>query len=102
MTTTQGCNTCNKSTLSLLLLRPSPVAKMRELTLPGAEAVASDAAVMAGLLPARLPTESRFALRLLRAGYVHVYIPIPPAGVKNWLVYRVTEQADLVEQKRIG
>jgi hypothetical protein len=37
-------------------------------------------------------------LRLLRAGYLHVYIESPPPGMKNWLIYRVTEQADLVPQ----
>lgn len=94
-----GCDTCNKSALSLILLRPSPVANMRELTPPGAELVESDEAVMKGLLPARLPTESRFVLRMLRAGYVHVYIESPPAGIKNWLVYRVTKQGDLVGEK---
>lgn len=95
---TKNCDTCNKSTLSLLLLRPSPIAKTGDLVPSGATAVASDDAATAGLLPKRLPTESRFALRLLRAGYVHVYIPSPPPGVKNWLVYRVTEQADLVPE----
>ncbi|MDB5773233.1 MAG: hypothetical protein JWM42_3607, partial [Burkholderia sp.] len=90
------CETCNKSTLSLLLLRPSPIAKRGALVPPGSAAVASDEIAMAGLLPERLPTESRFALRLLRDGYVHVYIASPPPGVKNWLVYRVTDTADLV------
>ncbi|HVK93881.1 MAG TPA: T6SS effector BTH_I2691 family protein [Noviherbaspirillum sp.] len=93
-----NCDTCNKSTLSLLLLRPSPIAKRGELVPPGTSAVISDDAATAGLLPKRLPTESRFALRLLRAGYVHVYIANPPPGMKHWLVYRVTEQADLVPE----
>lgn len=92
------CDACQKSTLSLLLLRPSPVAKTAPLKAAGSDSVASDAAVMSGLLPAKLPTESRFALRLLRAGYVHVYIASPPPGVKKWLVYRVTDQADLVPE----
>jgi len=38
-------------------------------------------------------------LRLLRTGYVHVYIPTPPPGVKNWQVFRVTERADLIAQE---
>lgn len=96
--TPEGCDTCNASVLSLLLLRASPVAKAGPLMPPGAQAVQSDDGLMAGLLPKRLPTESRFALRFLRSGYVHVYIPAPPKGMKNWLVYRVTEQADLVPQ----
>nr|WP_157359696.1 T6SS effector BTH_I2691 family protein [Caldimonas brevitalea] len=53
---------------------------------------------MANLLPERRPSESRFALRLLRRGYVYVYIASPPPGVKNWLVYRVTDQADLLPE----
>lgn len=93
------CEDCDKSTLSLLLLRPSPVAKAGPLKAAGSDLVASDAAVMAGLLPAKTPTESRFALRLLREGYVHLHIPAPPAGVKSWYVYRVSATGDLIEQK---
>ncbi|GAB3541837.1 hypothetical protein GCM10027343_12900 [Noviherbaspirillum agri] len=94
----KNCDTCNKSSLSLLLLRPSPIAKSGALMPPGAASVTSDDAVTVGLLPKRVPTESRFALRLLRAGYVHVYIPNPPPGMRHWLVYRVTDQADLVPE----
>lgn len=93
--TPAGCDTCNKSGLSLLLLRPSPIAKTGPLVPPGSEALQTDTS---GLVPARDLTESRYVLRLLRAGYVHVYIPSPPPGVKEWLVYRVTDNADLVEQ----
>ncbi len=96
MTDTYGCDDCNKSSLSLFLLRPSPVAKLSELAVVDSHVVASDTDLTAGLLPARLPTESRFALRLLRAGYVHVYIAKPAKGAKNWLTYRVTDQADIV------
>jgi hypothetical protein len=98
MATTKGCDVCNKSSLALLLLRPGPVSTDIGLIAPGSRAVAADAAVVSGLLPARTPTESRYVLRLLRAGYVHVYIATPPAGVPNWLVYRVTDQADLVPE----
>lgn len=98
MATTKGCDVCNKSSLSLLLLRPSPVSTNIGLITPGSRAVVTDAALVSGLLPTRSPTESRYALRLLRAGYVHVYIATPPAGVPNWMVYRVTEQADLVPE----
>lgn len=54
--------------------------------------------VVEGLIPTRKPTESRYVLRLLRAGYVHVFIPSPPPGMKNWMVYRVTDGADLIAQ----
>ena len=93
------CEACDKSTLSLLLLRPSPIAKTAPLKASGSDSVASDAAVMAGLLPAKTPTESRFALRLLREGYVYLHIEAPPAGVKSWYVYRVSATGDLIEQK---
>ncbi|GJJ02303.1 hypothetical protein RugamoR64_28410 [Duganella rhizosphaerae] len=98
MVTTTGCDVCNKSSLSLLLLRPSPIANSPLLAAAGAQGVAADPAVLTGMLPNPAPKQSRFALRLLRAGYVHIYLPSPPAGVPNWLVYRVTEQADLVPE----
>jgi hypothetical protein len=101
MSIANGCDTCNKSTLSFLFLRPSPIAKAGQLVPPGSARVISDDALTGGLLPERLPTESRFALRLLRAGYVHVYIPAPPPGMKHWQVYRVTDQADLVSQDSV-
>jgi hypothetical protein len=96
MTKVSGCDVCNKSSLSLLLLRPSPVAIDSRLAVAGSESVLSDVDATAGLLPGRVPTESRFALRLLRPGYVYVHIPRPPAGTKEWLEYRVTEQGDIV------
>lgn len=90
-----GCDACNKSGLSLLLLRPSPIAINGALVPPGTEALQTDTS---GLVPGFELNESRYVLRLLRAGYVHVHIPSPPKGMKEWLVYRVTENADLVEQ----
>ena len=99
MVTTTGCDVCNKSSLSLLLLRPSPIANSPLLAAAVARGVAADPAVLTGMLPSPAPKQSRFALRLLRAGYVHIYLPSPPAGVPNWLVYRVTEQADLVPER---
>ncbi|OFA05505.1 T6SS effector BTH_I2691 family protein [Duganella sp. HH101] len=98
MVTTTGCDVCNKSSLSLLLLRPSPIANSPLLAAAGARGVAADPAVLTGMLPSPAPKQSRFALRLLRAGYVHIFLPSPPAGVPSWLVYRVTEQADLVPE----
>lgn len=94
-TTSAGCDNCNKSGLSLLLLRPSPIAKSGPLVTPGSETLQTDTS---GLVPAHDLKESRYVLRLLRAGYVHVYIPNPPKGVKEWLIYRVTDNADLIEQ----
>lgn len=94
-----GCSTCDKSALSLLLLRPSVVALEKALEPAGADQVKAEDALVAGLTPTRKPTESRYVLRLLRAGYVHVYTPKPPAGVKQWRVFRVTDEADLVPEQ---
>ena len=82
----------------MLLLRPSPIAKDVKLAPAGAQSVSSADSTAEGLVPTRKPTESRYVLRLLRAGYVHVHIPSPPPGVPGWLVYRVTEAADLIAQ----
>jgi hypothetical protein len=89
------CEFCNKSSLSLLLLRPSPVALDSRLKPAGSDAVASDMGLVSDLLPARNPTQSRPVLRLLRAGFVHVYAPNPPKPMPNWLVYQVTDNGDL-------
>lgn len=93
-----GCETCKKASLSLLLLRPSPIARTGLVAPLGVSGIAVEPAVVAGLLPTCKLTESQFVLRLLRQGYVHIYIPNPPAGVREWLVYRVTAEADLVPQ----
>ena len=82
----------------MLLLRPSPIAKDVKLAPAGAQSVSSADSTAEGLVPTRKPTESRYVLRLLRAGYVHVHIPSPPPGVPSWLVYRVTEAAVLIAQ----
>jgi hypothetical protein len=95
---TKGCEACNKSGLSLLLLRPSPIAKDARLAPVGSAAVVDASAVVSGLVPLERPVESRYVLRLLRAGYVHVYIPSPPPGVRAWQVFRVTDAADLIAQ----
>lgn len=92
------CETCTKSSLSLLLLRPSVVAHDKRLAPPGSAQVTTDAAAVQGLVPERAPTESRYVVRLLRAGYVYLYIPSPPKGMKAWQIFRVTDQADLVPQ----
>jgi hypothetical protein len=87
------CKYCQKSELSLLLLRPSPIATHSDLQAPGSAHARADHALVAPFIPGGL-TESRPVLRLLRAGYVHLYIP------KNnqWLVYSVTDRGEVLAQ----
>ena len=73
-TTAQDCKHCQKSSLSLLLLRPSPLANDAKLRPAGADKVTADAALVNPFVPPGL-TQSKPVLRLLRAGYVHLYIP---------------------------
>ena len=91
---TQRCEHCNRSGLSLLLLRPSPVALDRRIAPVASSSIKSAGGLVSGLLPA-MPLQSRTVLRLLRSGFVHVYIPSPPKGVPKWLHFRVSDNADL-------
>src|SRR5690606_3417931 len=80
---------------SLLLVRPSLVSNDPALGVPGAAQVRCEAGLLDGRVPARPAARSRHVLRLLRSGYVHVYLPRPPQGMAPWLVYRITEEADV-------
>jgi hypothetical protein len=98
--TAQDCKHCQKSSLSLLLLRPSPLANDARLRPAGADKVAADAALVSPFVPPGL-TQSKPVLRLLRAGYVHLYIPSRDTGQpkdKPWHTWRVTDEADLLAE----
>ena len=100
MTQFKGCDKCNRSSLSLLLLRPSPVPLDPQVGLGmfGLDKVESDLPLMEGLLPDAKITQSRFALRLLRPGYLHVYYKKPVATAPDWQVFRITSGADLIPE----
>lgn len=87
------CKYCQKSELSLLLLRPSPIATHSDLQAPGSSHARADQALVTPFIPAGL-TESRPVLRLLRAGYVHLYIPKDD----QWFVYSVTDRGEVLAQ----
>ncbi|TBO27689.1 hypothetical protein EYS42_16415 [Aquabacterium lacunae] len=94
------CKHCQKSSLSLLLLRPSPLANDAKLRPAGADKVAADTALVSPFVPAGLQ-QSRPVLRLLRAGYVHLYVPTRDTGQvpsKAWHTWRVTDEGDLLAQ----
>jgi len=99
-TAAQNCKHCQKSSLSLLLLRPSPLANDARLRPTGADKVAADAALVSPFVPPGL-TQSKPVLRLLRAGYVHLYIPSRDSGQAPgtaWHTWRVTDEGDLLAQ----
>lgn len=99
-TAAQNCKHCQKSSLSLLLLRPSPLALDPKLRPAGTAQVAADAALVSPFVPPGL-TQSKPVLRLLRAGYVHLYIPSRDTGqaqTKAWHTWRVTDEGDLLAQ----
>ncbi|HRH18269.1 MAG TPA: T6SS effector BTH_I2691 family protein [Aquabacterium sp.] len=89
--TAKNCSHCHKSSLSLLLLRPSPIATHSDLQAPGSAHTVIDEALVKPFIPDGLK-ESRPVLRLLRAGYVHLHIP----SRDTWLTWRVTDEADLL------
>lgn len=89
--TAKNCSHCHKSSLSLLLLRPSPIATHSDLQAPGSAHTEIDEALVKPFIPDGLK-ESRPVLRLLRAGYVHLHIP----SRDTWLTWRVTDEADLL------
>jgi hypothetical protein len=91
--TAEDCRHCQKSGLSLLLLRPSPIALHSDLQAPGSANARPDPELVAPFTPQGL-TQSRPVLRLLRAGYVHLYIP----KTQQWRSWRVTPQAHLLAQ----
>lgn len=98
--TAQDCKQCQKSSLSLLLLRPSPLANDAKLRPAGADKVAADSALVSPFIPPGL-TQSKPVLRLLRAGYVHLYIPSRDTDQpkdKPWHTWRVTDEADLLAE----
>ncbi|WP_284337751.1 T6SS effector BTH_I2691 family protein [Comamonas sp. NoAH] len=96
--TQSGCDQCNRSGLSLLLLRPSPISQDNRVAPAGAGLVKVDEnTLLAGLIPTGTK-DVRYGLRLLRPGYVHMYIPKPPEGVAHWHVYRISNNADLIAQ----
>lgn len=94
--TAQNCKHCQKSSLSLLLLRPSPLAIDPKLRPAGADKVAAKTELVTPFVPNGLK-QSKPVLRLLRAGYVHLYIPSRDTG-KPWHTWRVTDQADMLAE----
>lgn len=96
--TAQNCKHCQKSSLSLLLLRPSPLAIDPKLRPAGADKVAAKTELVTPFVPNGLK-QSKPVLRLLRAGYVHVHLYIPSRDTgKPWHTWRVTDQADMLAE----
>lgn len=97
---TSPCKRCEKSGLSILLVRPTAVANDPAIAPPGARALETHAGTVSALNRPRLE-KSRHALRLLRRdGYVYLYYPgaRPDGQVSPWSVYKVYDKAALMPQ----
>ncbi|MBJ2159867.1 T6SS effector BTH_I2691 family protein [Variovorax sp. IB41] len=100
MATSSQCRRCDKSGLSILLVRPTAIAKDSAFAPADAGRLLTHDAVVQAL---RLPRieQSRYALRLLRqGGYVYVYYPAgrPQKLRKSWEGYRVSAQGAMLPE----
>lgn len=100
MATSPQCKRCDKSGLSILLVRPTAIAKDDAFAPADANKLLTHDAVIQAL---GLPEikQSRYALRLLRqGGYVYVYYPAgkPKKLRKNWEAYRVSAQGAMLPE----
>jgi hypothetical protein len=89
-----SCTHCEKTCLSFLILRPSPVAKDKALSWRGSEKMTASAQATAAC-PGLTLQHSHLALRLLRQGYLHVYMPQAAAGSAQWRTYHVDDEANM-------
>lgn len=88
-----SCKNCQKTCLSFLPLRPSPVAKDAQLAWHGTSKMPAHAAAKA-VSQGIEPKHSHLVTRLLRWGYLHIYMPKAPTG-KQWRVYHIDNEANL-------
>ncbi|SEK16667.1 MULTISPECIES: T6SS effector BTH_I2691 family protein [unclassified Variovorax] len=95
------CKKCEKSGLSILLVRPTAVATDSEIAPQGSAALRTHAGTVTAFGLPDLEAKSKYALRLLRReGYAYVFFPgEKPAGqVGRWLAYRVHDKAALIQK----
>jgi len=95
------CKKCQKSGLSILLVRPTAVATDPEIAPQGSAAIRTHAGTVSAFGLPPLEAKSKYALRLLRReGYVYVFFPgeKPEGQVGRWLAYRVHDKAALIRQ----
>lgn len=95
------CKKCEKSGLSILLVRPTAVATDPDIAPQGVAALDAHAATVEAFGLPKLEARSKHALRLLRReGYVYVFFPNkkPEGQIGQWLAYRVHDKGALIPQ----
>lgn len=95
------CKKCEKSGLSILLVRPTAVATDPDIAPQGVAALDTRAATVEAFGLPKLEAQSKYALRLLRReGYVYVFFPNekPEGQIGRWLAYRVHDKGALIPQ----
>ena len=95
------CKKCEKSGLSILLVRPTAVATDPDIAPQGVAALDAHAATIEAFGLPKLEARSKYALRLLRReGYVYVFFPNkkPEGQIGQWLAYRVHDKGALIPQ----
>lgn len=95
MSSEKSCSVCLRSGLGILLTRPGLLANDPQLVAAGSNAIKTHPSALQPLqLPK--PEASRYILRSLRAGYLHVYYPKHPiSGQAAWEVFRISEEGTL-------
>ncbi|MDH6168429.1 hypothetical protein M2282_003582 [Variovorax boronicumulans] len=98
----ENCKKCEKSGLSILLVRPSAISDVQEIAPPNAHRLATYRnEVHRNALELPSLKRARYVFRLLReGGYVYVYYPgaKPKKLLKPWEVYKVHAQGALLPE----
>ncbi|MFM9925135.1 T6SS effector BTH_I2691 family protein [Variovorax sp. H27-G14] len=95
------CKKCEKTGLSILLVRPTAIGTDPEIAPQGVAALDTHPGTVKAFALPDLKGKTKYALRLLRReGYVYVFFPDekPTGQIKPWQAYRVYDRAALIPE----